>query len=131
MWLCAFFAPFAGFLFPEMLAKCGSTPWSGQRAARRKLWPTSLPDDFTVDLELLMHWNANALRLRPVIADDWINPQRPKPDLMAKELDLVIKHALAQNRISPEGVIGLRRWFDTAHRLMASYRPGHDDPPGV
>ena len=47
---------------------------------------------------------------------------------MAKEFDVVIGHALAQNRISPAGITGLRRWFDTAHRLMASYRPGHHDP---
>jgi hypothetical protein len=52
MWLHAFFAPLAGMLFPEVLPKCGSTPWSGQRAALRELWPSELPDDFTVDLEL-------------------------------------------------------------------------------
>lgn len=128
MWLYAFFAPLAGQLFPEMLPKCGSTPWSGQRAARRELWPSDLPDDFTVDLEVLMHWNIKALRLRPVIADDWVNPQRPKPDLMPKEFDIVVKHALAQNRIAPATVPALRRWFDAAHRLMATYRPEHDQP---
>ena len=128
MWLYAFFAPLAGMIFPEMLPKCGSTPWSGQRAARRELWPTQLPDDFTVDLALLMHWNTRALRLRPVIADDWVNPQRPKSDLMAKEFDLIVSHALTQRRIDQSKVLALRRWFEAAHRLMASYRPDHDQP---
>jgi glycosyltransferase involved in cell wall biosynthesis len=128
MWLCAFFAPLVGALFPELLPKCGSTPWSGQRAARRELWPAELPDDFTVDLELLMHWNTKALRLRPVLSDDWVNPQRPKPDLMPKEFDLVIRHALAENRVAQATVPALRQWFNAAHRLMATYRPGQDQP---
>jgi hypothetical protein len=128
MWLCAFFAPLVGTLFPELLPKCGSTPWSGQRAARRELWPESLPDDFTLDLALLMHWNTKALRLRPVLSDDWVNPQGPKPDLMPKEFDLVLSHAPAQDRVSSLTVPALRQWFDAAHRLMASYRPGQDQP---
>jgi hypothetical protein len=77
MWLYGFFAPVAGCLFPELLPKAGSTPWSGQRVATRELWPESLPDGFTVDLEILLHWNRHALRLRPVLADDWVNPRRP------------------------------------------------------
>jgi glucosyl-3-phosphoglycerate synthase len=128
MWLHAFFAPLAGALFPELLPKCGSTPWSGQRAAVRSLWPTSLPEDFTVDLEILMHWNSEALRLRPVIADDWTNPQRPKSDLMPRELELVLDHAVRQGRIVPTALPALRRWFEAAHHLMASYRPEHDQP---
>ena len=128
MWLHAFFAPLAGVLFPEMLPKCGSTPWSGQRAAVRELWPTELPDDFTVDLEILMHWNLEALRLRPVIADDWINPQRPKTDLMVKEMELVVAHGVKRGRLQPESVPAIRQWFDAAHRMMAAYRPDVDQP---
>ena len=128
MWLHAFFAPLAGALFPEVLPKCGSTPWSGQRAALRALWPKTLPDDFTVDLEILMHWNAEALRLRPVIADDWTNPQRPKSDLMPRELDLVLDHAVKHGRTTPDALPAFRRWFEAAHRLMAQYRPDHDQP---
>jgi glucosyl-3-phosphoglycerate synthase len=128
MWLHAFFAPLAGVLFPEMLPKCGSTPWSGQRAAVRGLWPSEMPDDFTVDLELLMHWNAKALRLRPIIADDWTNPQRPKSDLMPREFDLVVTHAVQSGRIEPDIVPALRAWFESAHHMMAAYRPDVDDP---
>lgn len=128
MWLHAFFAPLAGLLFPEMLPKCGSTPWSGQRAAVRELWPNALPDDFTVDLELLMFWNAKALRLRPVVADDWTNPQRPKSDLMPREFELFVKHAIQHRRIEPDAVPSLRSWFESAHHMMAAYEPSADDP---
>lgn len=128
MWLHAFFAPLAGLLFPEILPKCGSTPWSGQRAAVRELWPELLPDDFTVDLELLMIWNAKALRLRPVLADDWTNPQRPKSDLMPREFELFIRHALEHGRIGLEAVPSLYSWFESAHHLMAAYKPEMDNP---
>lgn len=128
LWLHGFFAPLAGALFPELLPKAGSTPWSGQRAARRNLWPSTLPVGFTVDLELLFHWNRHATRLRPILADDWINPQRPKPDLMQQEFDLIIQHALQEERIAPGSEEALHRWFDSAHRLMATYRPDQDDP---
>ncbi len=39
MWLHGFFAPLMGLLFPELLPQVGTTPWSGQRAAIRALWP--------------------------------------------------------------------------------------------
>ncbi|MDT5034765.1 MAG: glucosyl-3-phosphoglycerate synthase [Actinoplanes sp.] len=128
MWLHAFFAPLAGTLFPEMLPKCDSTPWSGQRAALRGLWPAEMPDDLTVDLELLMHWNSSALRLRPVIADDWVNPQRPKSDLMPRDFRVIVDHAIKGNRIGVAAEPGLSRWFEATHRQMASYRPDYDDP---
>lgn len=128
MWLHAFFAPLAGLLYPEMLPKCGSTPWSGQRAFLRHLWPTELPDGFTVDLELLMAWNAKALRLRPILADDWVNPQRPKDDLMRQELDVVLVHAVNDRRLDPDAVPAVESWFEAAHHLMATYRPGKHDP---
>jgi glucosyl-3-phosphoglycerate synthase len=128
MWLHAFFAPLAGILFPEMLPKCGSTPWSGQRAVLRHLWPADLPDGFTVDLELLLHWNTHALRLRPLIADDWVNPQRPKSDLMAEEMRVLVRRALQDDRLDPDAVPAVERWFEAAHHLMAAYRPGTDDP---
>jgi len=128
MWLYGFFAPVAGFLFPELLSRAGSTPWSGQRAATRELWPEKLPDDFTVDLAILLHWNACALRLRPVLADDWVNPQRPKPDLMSQELELMIARALVEGRIDESIPPALRRWYEEAHRLMATYQPETDQP---
>ena len=128
MWLYGFFAPVAGFLFPELLSRAGSTPWSGQRAATRELWPDSVPAGFTVDLAILLHWNACAPRLRPVLADDWVNPQRPKPDLMSQELDLMIDHALAEGRIGESIPAALRAWYDEAHRLMATYRPEEHQP---
>ncbi|GAA0509387.1 glycosyltransferase [Saccharopolyspora thermophila] len=128
LWLHGFFAPVAGTLFPELVAKVGSTPWSGQRAALRHLWPAELPNDFTVDLELLLHWNRHAVRLRPVLADDWVNPQRPKPDLMAQELEVLLKHAVAEGRISEERTPAVKRWYELAHQVMAEYRPEHDDP---
>jgi hypothetical protein len=128
LWLHGFFAPIAGLLFPELLSKAGSTPWSGQRAAVRGLWPSSLPNDFTVDLALLFHWNEHAVRLRPVLADDWVNPQRPKPDLMAKELELIIAASIRNKRITPDLANPLRTWHDQAHHLMATYKHGQDDP---
>ncbi len=128
LWLYGFFAPVAGLLFPELLPKVGSTPWSGQRAAVRSLWPSKLPDDFTVDLALLLHWNAHARRLRPVLADDWINPQRPKPDLMRKELDVLIAAAIKDHRLSEDDVPHLNTWYTQVHTAMAEYSPDHDDP---
>lgn len=128
LWLHGFFAPIAGLLFPELLAKTGSTPWSGQRAALRPLWPQRLPGGFTVDLALLLHWNRTATRLRPVLADDWTNPQRPKPDLMAEEFTVLTGHAIAEGRLTADALPALTSWFAAAHELMAAYRPGVDDP---
>ncbi|MFC6086516.1 glycosyltransferase [Sphaerisporangium aureirubrum] len=128
LWLHGFFAPLAGRLFPELLPKAGSTPWSGQRAAPRELWPSALPDGFTADLALLLHWNDTGARLRPVIADDWVNPQRPKPDLMAREFAVLVRHAIERGRAAEDQLPALERWFAAAHELMARYRPEHDDP---
>jgi glycosyltransferase involved in cell wall biosynthesis len=128
LWSHGFFSPLAGALFPELPAKVGSTPWSGQRAAIRELWPNDLPVDFTVDLALLLHWNRHAVRLRPVLADDWVNPQRPKPDLMAKEFELLLSHAIASGRISAHLSSALHVWFEKAYRMMAEYRPDVDNP---
>jgi glucosyl-3-phosphoglycerate synthase len=128
MWLHAFFTPAASVMFPEILAKVGSSPWSGQRAARRELWPDTLPDDFTVDIAILLHWHQHAVRLRAVLTDDWINPQRPKPDLMAQELEVMINHAQQDGRVTPTMATALRTWYDVAHGLMATYRHGVDDP---
>lgn len=128
LWLHGFFAPLAGWLFPEILPKVGSTPWTGQRAAIRPLWPNGLPEGFTVDLALLMHWNRNATRMRPVLADDWTNPQRPKPELMSNELDLIAQTAVAENRITQDQLPAISKWFSRVHALMAKYQPEHDDP---
>jgi glycosyltransferase involved in cell wall biosynthesis len=128
LWLYGFFAPVAGRLFPELLPKCGSTPWSGQRAALRHLWPTELPDGFTVDLALLLHWNEHALRLRPVLADDWVNPQRPKPELMREELELLLNEATSTGRLNASAADRVRGWYSTVHRLMAEYEPDVHDP---
>lgn len=128
LWLLGFFAPVAGRLFPELLPKVGSTPWSGQRAAVRTLWPEQLPTDFTVDLALLLHWNDSASRLRPVIADDWMNPQRPKPDLMQRELELLLSAAVQHGRITESATDDYRHWYEKAHAAMAEYRPDHDEP---
>lgn len=128
MWLHGFFAPIAGYLFPEILPKVGSTPWSGQRAAVRELWPTKLPDGFTVDLEILMHWNRHALRLRPVLADDWVNPQRPKPELMAQELKVIFQHAIETGRAQNNSWPALERWYDRIHAAMVEYQPDSDQP---
>ncbi|MFI9010922.1 glycosyltransferase [Actinosynnema sp. NPDC053489] len=128
LWLCGFFAPLAGTVLPELLPKVGSTPWSGQRAAVRELWPDALPDGFTADLALLLHWNERAVRLRPVLADDWTNPQRPKPELMAQEFALLVAHAVARGRVAPGAVARLEEWFESAHRLMAEYQPDRHDP---
>jgi hypothetical protein len=128
LWLFGFFAPLAGALYPEALPRVGSTPWSGQRAALRELWPETLPDGFTVDLAILMHWNKYATTLRPVLADDWMNPQRPKPDLMIQEFDLIADQAISDGRLSASGKAALSEWYESAHALMARYRPGTDDP---
>jgi hypothetical protein len=77
-----------------------------------------------------MHWNSCALRLRPEIADDWVNPQRPKSDLMPLEFRVIVDHAIKGNRIGVAAEPGLSRWFEATHRQMASYRPDYDDPQG-
>jgi hypothetical protein len=128
LWLHGFFGPAAGALFPELLAKVGTTPWSGQRAALRHLWPDDLPTGFTVDLELLLHWNRTATRLRPVVADDWVNPQRPKPDLMSREVEVLINNAVTDERLSEQQAPTVREWFETVHSFMAKYDPDVDDP---
>lgn len=128
MWMYGFFAPVTGHLCPELLPKAGSDTRSGQRAALRHLWPAEMPDGFTVDLDILLHWNRHATRLRPVLADDWTNPQRPKPDLTAQELEVLIRHAQTDSRITPLVADDLRRWFDLAHAAMAEYRPDTDQP---
>jgi glycosyltransferase involved in cell wall biosynthesis len=129
-WLHAFFAPLAGCLFPEMLPKVGSTPWSGQRAALRGLWPDSLPDNFTVDLALVLHWNQYAERLRPVLADDWFNPIRPKPDLLAMDYDLLVRHAIERGRLSVDMRSRLDIWFTTVQELVDGYDPQRHDSRG-
>lgn len=128
MWLHGFFAPLTGYLFPELLPKVGSTPWSGQRAALRWLWPDTYTEGFSVDLEILLHWNEHALRLRPVLADDWTNPQRPKPDLMQQEFRLLVDRAVSQDRVKRDDVPALEQWFEAAYGLMASYEAQTDDP---
>lgn len=128
LWLHGFFAPLAGTLFPELLPKVGSTPWSGQRAAVRELWPENLPAGFTSDLALLLHWNQYAVRMRPVLADDWMNPQRPKPELMEQEFSLITAEAVRRERIGADTVDNLKKWFESSHRLMAEYDPVKHDP---
>lgn len=128
MWLHGFFAPLVGQLFPELLPQVGTTPWSGQRAAVRNLWPDNLPGGFTVDLALLLHWHAKGARMRPVLADDWTNPQRPKTDLLRKEFDMVADYAVECGRVGTHERAALERWFDDLYKLMAAYRPGVDDP---
>ena len=128
LWSHGFFTPLAGLLFPEILAKVGSTPWSGQRAAVRQLWPSTWPDDFTVDLALLLHWNDHALRMRPVLADEWTNPQRPKPDLLEQEFQVLVDHAVRSGRLAATSTTALVAWFDAVYARMATYHPDHDDP---
>lgn len=126
-WLHAFFAPLAGRLFPEILPKVGSTPWSGQRAALRALWPDSLPDNFTVDLALVLYWNQHAERLRPVLADDWFNPIRPKPELLAMDYDLLVRHAIERGRLAADMRSRLDAWFATVQKLVDGYDPQRHD----
>jgi hypothetical protein len=47
---------------------------------------------------------------------------------MSQELELMICHALDQGRIGMEATEALRRWYDDADALMASYLPDHDQP---
>ncbi|OHV49002.1 glycosyl transferase [Pseudofrankia sp. BMG5.36] len=123
-----FFAPLAGRLYPEMLAKVGTTPWSGQRAAIRPLWNVDLPDDFTVEMALNLAWNDSSARVRPVLSDDWTNPQRPKPDLLRAELEVILAHAISTGRLRPDGTAPVLAWFNHVHDCMATYQPGADDP---
>lgn len=127
MWMHGLLVPLASAVLPELLTRCGSTPWSGQRAALRRLFPTSLPDGYTVDLTLLLHWNQHADRLRPVLADDWTHPQRPKPELLAQDFEVLIEHAVGNGRLHPGDVPAVAAWFDVVHAYMTRYGPG-DDP---
>jgi glucosyl-3-phosphoglycerate synthase len=127
-WLHGFFAPLAGHLFPELLPKAGSTPWSGQRAAERPLWPPSLPDGFTVDLALVLHWNDHARMLRPVLTDDWFNPIRPKPELLAQDYNLLIDYAIKRGRLHQDARPNLNQWFHFVEQLINAYNHDVDDP---
>jgi glycosyltransferase involved in cell wall biosynthesis len=129
-WLNGFFAPLAGLLFPEMLPKVGSTPWSGQRAAVRALWPETLPGGFTSDLAITLHWNDHAELLRPVLTDDWFNPVRPKPEILAQDFALLLHHATGQGRIQ-DGLAGpIEAWFQEVAELIGTYDESHPDPMG-
>jgi glucosyl-3-phosphoglycerate synthase len=127
-WLYGFFAPLAGQLFPELLPKAGSTPWSGQRAADRSLWPTSLPDGFTADLALVLHWNDHAQMLRPILTDDWFNPIRPKPELLAQDFNLLINYAVKRGRINEDMRPNLAQWFHYVEKLINAYSHDVHDP---
>jgi glucosyl-3-phosphoglycerate synthase len=127
-WLSGFFAPLAGYAIPEILPKVGSTPWSGQRAALRSLWPTALPGGFTSDLALILHWNQHAEQMRPVLTDDWYNPIRPKPELLPLDYELLVTHAIDTGRIEPEQRTRLDAWFAHVERLISEYDETSDDP---
>lgn len=120
--------PLAGAFLPELLPKVGATPWSGQRAARRHLWPAELPDGFTSDLALLLHWNDTDAQMRPVLADDWLNPERPKPSLTAHEVALFTEHALATGRMTHADADAVARWWPPVHDRISGYRHGEHDP---
>jgi glycosyltransferase involved in cell wall biosynthesis len=128
LWFYGFFAPLAGRLFPELLGKVGTTPWSGQRAALRPMWDVELPDDFTIEMSLNLAWNDIAARVRPVPVDDWVNPQRPKPYLPRAEFELMLTHAQHVGRLKDDGVEQLRIWFRAVQERMATYRHDDDDP---
>lgn len=127
-WLNGFFAPLAGLLFPEILPKVGSTPWSGQRAAERQLWPTTLPDGYTSDLAIVLHWNDHATMLRPVLTDDWFNPVRPKPELLALDFELLVGHAIERGRLTESARPALNAWFEDVQRRVDAYRDGEHEP---
>lgn len=92
------------------------------------MWPERLPGDFTADLMILLHWNDTGARLRPVLADDWTNPQRPKPDLLSQEFSLLVQHAVRRKRVAEDRIPALDAWFATVHELMAQYQHERDDP---
>ncbi|MYW97198.1 glycosyltransferase family 2 protein [Amycolatopsis rubida] len=127
-WLNGLFAPLAGLLFPEMLPKVGSTPWSGQRAATRKLWPETLPTGFTSDLAITLHWNEHASLLRPVLTDDWFNPIRPKPELLEQDFNLLVGRAIQDGRVGAEFQEKITPWFRMVHSLTNDYDENHPDP---
>lgn len=127
-WMHGFFAPLAGYLFPECLPKAGSTPWSGQRAAARSLWPHNLPADFTADLALVLWWNQHAERMRPVLTDDWFNPIRPKPDQIKLDFDLLLQAGIDQGRIGESARYPLHTWFRSVRERIDSYVHEQDDP---
>jgi glucosyl-3-phosphoglycerate synthase len=129
LWLYGFFAPLAGELFPEALTALGHSPWAGQRAATAALWTdlSVLPQDFTVDLAINLQWVLSSARVVSVPTDDWVNPQRPKPDLMTQELTVILDAAESDQRLHrPRGFY--EQWFSRIHRHMAEYRPVVDDP---
>ncbi|WP_406631929.1 glycosyltransferase [Amycolatopsis sp. WGS_07] len=129
-WLNGFFAPLAGLFLPEILPKVGSTPWSGQRAARRDLWPKVLPAGFTSDLAITLHWNEHASRLRSVLADDWFNPIRPKPELLAQDFRLLVEHAIGRGRIPVGLKPDLEAWFSRIEAIIDGYDENDPDPMG-
>jgi glucosyl-3-phosphoglycerate synthase len=131
LWLYGFFVPLAGELFPEALAALGHSPWTGQRAATAALWAdlSVLPQDFTVDLAINLQWVLSGARVVSLPTDDWVNPQRPKPDLMGEELAMILDAAEQEQRLHRPRR-RYEQWFASVHRHMAEYRPGIDDPAG-
>lgn len=127
-WMHGFFAPLVGYLFPECLPKAGSTPWSGQRAALRGLWPPTLPTDFTADLALVLWWNQHAERMRPVLTDDWFNPIRPKPEQIQLDFELLLQAGVDQGRITESAREPLRTWFRFIRERIDDYDHSRDDP---
>lgn len=129
-WMHGFFTPLVGYLFPECLPKAGSTPWSGQRAALRGLWPDTLPSDFTADLALVLWWNKHAERMRPVLTDDWFNPIRPKPELISLDFELLVRAGIEDGRIDESAREPLESWFGLIRRRIDDYDHSRHDPIG-
>lgn len=126
-WMHGLFAPLVGMFMPTLLAQAGSTPWSGQRAARRDLWPAGLPDGYGVDLAILLYWHEHAARLRPVLTDDWFNPLRPKPEQLRVDYELLVDMIIERGAVSFDDRVRLDGWFRVVQQLVDDYRPGVDD----
>jgi hypothetical protein len=78
-------------------------------------------------MALNLAWNDAPARVRSVPVDDWVNPQRPKPELLRQEFDVITAHGVARGRLRPADVGSLAAWFAEIQRRMATYQPDLDD----
>lgn len=63
-----------------------------------------------------------------MLANDWYNPIRPKPELLALDYDLLARTAIVTGRLSAAARPQLDAWFTVVQQLVDSYDPEQQVP---